>query len=87
MLNEFVHKILVHEADKSSGERMQKVRIYLNLIGDFSAPVVVIPLTPEEQAEQEKLQIKRAKQREANRRFYAKQKAKREQEQQQAKTA
>jgi small-conductance mechanosensitive channel len=28
MLNEFIHKILVHEADKSSGERVQKVEIY-----------------------------------------------------------
>jgi hypothetical protein len=37
MLNEFVHKVYVHEADKSGGERVQKVRIFLNLIGDFVA--------------------------------------------------
>lgn len=33
MLNEFVEKILVHEADYSSGERVQEVEIYLNFIG------------------------------------------------------
>ena len=32
MLNEFVEKILVHEADYSSGERVQEVEIYLNFM-------------------------------------------------------
>ena len=36
MLNEFVDKIIVHEADKSSGQRRQKVEIYFNFIGDFN---------------------------------------------------
>jgi DNA invertase Pin-like site-specific DNA recombinase len=35
MLNEFIDHIDVHEADKSSGIRTQKVDIYLNFIGDF----------------------------------------------------
>lgn len=39
MLNEFVEKILVHEADYSSGERVQEVEIYLNFIGKFELPV------------------------------------------------
>ena len=38
MLNELVEKILVHEADKSSGERTQKVDIYFNFIGKFTPP-------------------------------------------------
>ena len=38
MLNEFIEKILVHEADKSSGERRQKVDIYFNFIGNFTLP-------------------------------------------------
>jgi len=33
MLHEFVEKVVVHEADKSSGRRVQQVDIYLNYIG------------------------------------------------------
>jgi hypothetical protein len=80
MLHEFIQKILVHEADKSSGERMQDVDIHFNFIGDFKLPKAEpVPLTPEELTAEEKLRQKRAKQREANRRWYAK---KREQEKQ-----
>jgi DNA invertase Pin-like site-specific DNA recombinase len=77
MLNEFVDKIIVHEADKSSGERIQPVEIYLNFIGSFNAPEDKLPaLTAEERAKQERQQQKRAKQREYNRRWYAKRKEK-----------
>jgi len=38
MLHEFVDKIIVHEADKSSGRREQRVDIYLNFIGQFFVP-------------------------------------------------
>jgi len=38
MLHEFIEKIVVHEADKSSGIREQRVDIYLNYIGQFNAP-------------------------------------------------
>jgi hypothetical protein len=38
MLHEFVEKVIVHEADKSSGKREQRVDIYLNFIGQFVAP-------------------------------------------------
>jgi len=38
MLHEFVDKILVHEADKSSGKRIQQVEIHLNYIGQFAIP-------------------------------------------------
>jgi len=38
MLNEFIQKILVHEADKSSGERVQEVDVYFNFIGNFTLP-------------------------------------------------
>ena len=37
-------KIVVHEADKSSGKREQRVDIYLNFIGQFH---------PQQEAEQE----------------------------------
>lgn len=83
MLNEFVEKILVHNADRSSGERVQDVDIHFNFIGNFvlekEEPA---PLTPEELAEQEKQRQKRERQREANRRWYAKKRAQQEQQEQ-----
>ena len=42
MLNEFIEKVIVHEGDKSSGKRIQKVDIYLNFIGDFDLPTLEV---------------------------------------------
>ena len=70
MLNEFVEKILVHEADYSSGERVQEVEIYLNFIGKFELPVK--EPTAEEIVEHEKLKARRAKKAEYNRRYMEK---------------
>ena len=70
MLNEFVEKILVHEADYSSGERVQEVEIYLNFIGKFELPVK--EPTAEEIAEHEKLKARRAKKAAYNRRYMEK---------------
>jgi DNA invertase Pin-like site-specific DNA recombinase len=75
MLNEFVSRILVHEADKSSGERTQEVEIIFNFIGWFKVPAEEKILTAEELAAEEKRRAKLAKQREANHRWYAKKKA------------
>ena len=33
MIHEFVEKILVHAPDRSTGERVQEIEIYLNFIG------------------------------------------------------
>ncbi len=74
MLNEFVEKILVHEADKSSGERVQQVDIYFSFIGNFDIPCEEIPLTLEELEAQENRRQRLEKQREANRRWYTKKK-------------
>lgn len=38
LLNEFVERIVVHEADKSSGTRTQQVDIHLSFIGKFELP-------------------------------------------------
>jgi len=38
LLTEFVDKVVVHEADKSSGRREQEVEIFLNHIGQFAVP-------------------------------------------------
>ena len=63
MLHEFVDKVIVHEADRSTGERVQRVDIYLNFVGHFIIPGAEPgPLTPEEQvAEEERLAKKRHK--------------------------
>ena len=74
MINEFVDKIVVHEADRSTGERTQEVDIYLKFIGKFDVPLP--EPTPEELAEQEQLRKKRAKKAEYNRRYMAKRRQK-----------
>ncbi|MCL1794477.1 MAG: recombinase family protein [Oscillospiraceae bacterium] len=38
LLNEFIEKVIVHEAEKIDGIRKQKVDIYLNFIGKFELP-------------------------------------------------
>ena len=43
LLHEFVEKIIVHEADRSSGKREQRVDIHLNFIGQFTAPIEAEP--------------------------------------------
>ena len=73
MLNEFVERIIVHEADKSDGQRKQQVDIHLNFIGHFELPHEELPPpTAEEIEEAEKRQRQLAYQREANTRWYAK---------------
>lgn len=74
MINEFIEKILVHEADKSSSERVQEVEIYFKFIGKFEVPQP--EPTAEELAEQEKIRKRRAKQREYWRRYETKHKQK-----------
>lgn len=83
MLNEFVEKILVHEADYSSGERVQEVEIYLNFIGKFELPVK--EPTADEIAEHEKLKARRAKKAEYNRRYMEKRRKRIEEEEQKSK--
>mgnify|MGYP000871869809 FL=1 len=83
MLNEFVEEILVHEADYSSGERVQEVEIYLNFIGKFELPVK--EPTAEEIAEHEKLKARRAKKAEYNRRYMEKRRKRIAEEEQKSK--
>ena len=65
MIHEFVEKIVVHEADKSSGERIQQVDIHLNFIGQFD--IASRQLTAEEIAGEKQEQEKRERHREAQR--------------------
>jgi DNA invertase Pin-like site-specific DNA recombinase len=72
MLNAFIDRIVVHEADKSSGERVQDIDVHFNFIGKFAPPREECIPTEEEIAAAEKRRARLAKQREANRRWYAK---------------
>jgi len=73
MLNEFVEKIIVYEADKTGSEREQQVDIHLNFIGHFELPTEEAPpLTEAELIDQDLRRKKLEYQREANRRWYAK---------------
>ena len=84
MLNEFIEKVVVHEADKSTGDRRQKVDIYFNFIGCFVPPKPEVILTAEEEAKAQKALAARNREREQNklrmRRVRAAQRAAREAE-------
>lgn len=69
MINEFIEKIIVHAPDRSTGDRVQEVDIYLKYIDRFEAPVS--ELTAGEIAEQERLQKERARSREKYQRIKA----------------
>jgi len=58
ILNEYVNKIVVFEADKSSGRREQRVDIYLNFIGKFSVPGMDEEQEPFDPAEHRKAQFR-----------------------------
>ena len=78
MINEFLEKIIVHEADKSSGERKQRIDIYFNFIGKFDIPEEYKNLI---ELEEEKLLIeetakKKEKQRQVGKKAYEKRKRK-----------
>jgi hypothetical protein len=49
ILHEFIDKVIVHEADRSSGKREQQVDIYLNYIGQFAVPHEAEPDTAEDE--------------------------------------
>jgi hypothetical protein len=53
MLNEYIEKVLVYEAEKINHRRKQRVEVYLNFIGRFNAqvegePAVEEPFDPDE---------------------------------------
>ena len=72
MIFEFVDKIIVHKADRSTGERTQEVEIFLKFIGKFDVPMP--EPTPEELAEQERVRRHRAANRAWSRRYREKKK-------------
>ena len=76
MIHEFIDKIVVHEADKSTGERIQQIDIYLKYVGRLDVPMP--KLTPEQRKEEERRRKKRAWNRTYMRRKYEREKAERE---------
>lgn len=83
MLNEFIEKVVVHEATGGRAHRKQKVDIYFNFIGNIVLPKPEQPtLTAEEQEAERKKEERRQREREQNklrmRRVRAEQKAARE---------
>ena len=54
IVNEFVKKIIVHEADKSSGRRRQTVEIIFNFVGQLEIPILTEPITQETSTKQRK---------------------------------
>jgi|GEM_PF-2441112 len=87
MVNSFIEKIVVHEADKSTGIRERRVDVHLNFVGNFIPPSIEAPLTEREivklqiKAEEEakialeKRELQLKKQREKNRKYRDKEKA------------
>ena len=69
MINEFIEKIMVHAPDRSDGDRVQEVDIYLKFIGKFDLPAP--ELTEEELKKQERLRKERIRSRERYRRLKA----------------
>lgn len=76
MIYEFIDKIVVHEADKSTGERIQQIDIYLKYVGKLDVPMPELP--PEQRREEERRRKKRAWNRTYMRRKYEREKAERE---------
>jgi DNA invertase Pin-like site-specific DNA recombinase len=58
ILNEYIEKIVVYEADKSNGRRKQQVDIYLNFIGKFSVPGEEVESEPFDPTEHRKAQFR-----------------------------
>lgn len=76
MIHEFIDKIVAHETDKSTGERIQQIDIYLKYVGKLDVPMP--ELTPEQRKEEERRRKKRAWNRTYMRRKYEREKAERE---------
>ena len=62
IVNEFVDKIMVHKIEKTDGDRMQEIEIFLNYIGKVELPAQ--ELSEEEMAEEEKKRKRRQNRRE-----------------------
>lgn len=86
MINEFVEKILVHQAQGKGASRIQEIEIFFNFVGKVDIPHKEVELTEEEKAALAEQERRRAKKAEYNRRYMEKKRRqwKEQQEQEQA---
>ena len=75
MMYEFVDKVYVHEPDRSSGERRQRIDIHMNFIGNFEIPIKKHKPTQCEIAEEEKILARKIKNQQSCRNYRARKKA------------
>jgi len=62
ILNEFIERVIVHEGIGKGNERVQKIEIHFNFIGEFVTPAdFVTPYEIEEQKQQAKEQVEKQK--------------------------
>ena len=64
MINEFVEKILVHQAQGKGASRIQEIEIFFNFVGKVDIPHKEVELTEEEKAalaEQERRRAKKSR--------------------------
>jgi len=73
MITEYIDKIIVYEAERIDGDRVQKVEIYLNFVGKFDIPFT--EPTPEEINAEEKRKKHNKINRERQHRYTARKKA------------
>ena len=69
MINEFVEKILVHQAQGKGASRIQEIEIFFNFVGKVDIPHKEVELTEEEKAALAEQERRRAKKAEYNRRY------------------
>ena len=85
MINEFVEKILVHQAKGKGASRTQEIEIFFNFIGKVDIPRKEIELAEEEKAVLVEQERRRAKKAEYNRRYMAKKRRQWKEQQEQEK--
>lgn len=84
MINEFVEKILVHQAEGKGASRTQEIEIFFNFVGKVEIPREEVELTEEEIAAIAEQERRRAKKAEYNRRYMQKKRKQWKEQQEQA---
>ena len=72
MINEFVEKILVHQAQGKGASRIQEIEIFFNFVGKVDIPHKEVKLTEEEKAALAEQERRRAKKQNTIRRYMEK---------------
>ena len=72
MINEFVEKILVHQAQGKGASRIQEIEIFFNFVGKVHIPHKEVELTEEEKAALAEQERRRAKKQNTIRRYMEK---------------